>query len=457
MVENLFRTCKGDTEMKRGSMSRRGFLKSAGCVGLGLTLAACVPAQPAVQAPGAEPAAPPAAKTKIVLWGWWEERMKIFEQAANDFAEQSGDVEIVVEVFGSDLWPKVLASVPAGTGPALCKMQTTNYFRLRDEGLLVELDEDAFPDSFLQEKYPNHAWDSYGRYCMAEGGQPAIFVYNKRMFTEAGLDPESPPRTWSEFFTAAEQLTVRDANGVITREGFAPDDWLPVLNPLFQLGGVIVKGEGDTLEANFDNAEMEQAYQFFVDAARTHEVWDPSFPYFTEAVGNQLAATSIGEAWAHGVYKNDFPDTFEELGFSAPPTPTGEADPYYGRQNAVLGLAVIKNRPDAETEAAHRFMEYFYHERLDSQFELDKIAGLVPARVELLEGPEVAEDPFLSLGAQLLPKEYDAVEVTGSLNQVVTDALNLILLENRTVADALTFGQTELQKLIDSGEIKYLR
>jgi multiple sugar transport system substrate-binding protein len=454
--------------MKSKRLSRRDFLKSASVIGFGLTLTACVVQQPAPvegqAAPAeattaAEPTTAPAAaaKTAITLWGWWEERMKIFEQAATAFTEENPDVEITVEVFGDDLWTKVFASVPAGTGPALCKMQTTNYFKMRDQDLLIELPEDVFPSSFLEEKYPTHAWDAYGPYCMPEGGQPAIFAYNKSMFEEAGLDPEQPPQTWDEFIAAAEKLTIRDGNDVIQRAGFQYDDWLPILNPLYQLGGTLVERNGDDLAANFDNAEVEQAYQFFVDLAQKHNVWDPAFPYFTEAIGNEQAAMTIGEAWSYGVWKTDFPETYEKLGFSAPPTPTGEADPYYGRQNAVLGLALLKNRPTEEIQAGLRFMEYLYKERVDTQFELANIAGLVPAQAELVTSPQVTEDPFLSLGAMLLPKEYDAVDVPGSLNDLIADVLNKILLEGQAVPEALVYGQTELQKLIDAGEIKYLR
>jgi ABC-type glycerol-3-phosphate transport system substrate-binding protein len=438
--------------MNHRTISRRNLLKTAGWTGVTLALAACMPAQPATDVP-----APATATTTLALWGWWEERMQIFQDAANDFTELNPDVEIVVESVAVDLWPRVFAAVPAGTGPALLKMQTTNYFRLRDENLLIELPDDVFPDSFLREKYPNHAWDAYGRYCMPEGGQTAVFVYNRTMFEEAGLDPDTPPRTWDEFFEAGQLLTERDAAGTIRREGFAPDDWLPVLNPLYQVGGTLTEGAPGNLQATFDTPEMERAYRFFVDAARTYEIWDPDFPYFTEAIGNRLAAMSIGEAWAHGVYRTDFPDTYEELGFAAPPTPTGEPEPYYGRQNAVLGLSAIRNRPDEETVAAQRFLEYLYIERLDSQFELAAIAGLVPARVELLERPEVTSDPFLNLGVQLLPHQYDAVEVSGTLNEIVIDALNMILLENRSIGEALNFGQERLQSLIDAGEINYLQ
>lgn len=441
--------------MSEHSLSRRGFLRLGALTGAGIALAACTPVgSPAVSS--GEGAAPTGARQTITIWGWWEERMKIFQAAGDDYAAANPDVDVVVETLGGELWTKIYAAVPAGTGPTLCKMQTTNYFKMRDQDLLIPLADDIFPGTSLRENYPGHAWDQYGFYCTPEGGQPAVFTYNGAMFEEAGLDPTAPPTTWAEFFAAAEQLTERDANGAITRAGFQYDDWLPVLNPLYQLGGMIVTRDGDDVKANFLTPEMEGAYQFFLDLARTYQVWDPDFPYVSDAIGNRQAAMSIGEAWVHGVYKTDFPDTYKELRFAAPPTPTGAADPYYGRKNAVLSLALIKNRPQTESDAGLKFLEYLVVERVDTQFELANISGLVPAHVDLMNGEQVRADEFLTLGAQLLPDEYDTIEVSGALNQVVNDVLNKLLLENASLAAALDYGQTELQKLIDAGDIKHI-
>lgn len=38
------------------------------------------------------------------------------------------------------------------------------------------------------------------------GGQGIVWYYNKQLFADAGLDPESPPTTWDEFMDAARAL-----------------------------------------------------------------------------------------------------------------------------------------------------------------------------------------------------------------------------------------------------------
>jgi multiple sugar transport system substrate-binding protein len=52
-----------------------------------------------------------------------------------------------------------------------------------------------------------------------------VLYWNKEAFTQAGLDPERPPRTLEELADYAVKLTLRDANGNITRLGLMnPND-----------------------------------------------------------------------------------------------------------------------------------------------------------------------------------------------------------------------------------------
>ncbi len=48
--------------------------------------------------------------------------------------------------------------------------------------------------------------------------------WNKDLFEQAGLDPESPPRTLDELDRMAEQLTKYDSDGNITQMGFMPSE-----------------------------------------------------------------------------------------------------------------------------------------------------------------------------------------------------------------------------------------
>jgi len=60
-------------------------------------------------------------------------------------------------------------------------------------------------------------------YGLPKFGSMRFFYWNKRLFETAGLDPESPPKTWDEFVAAAVALTKDvDGDGKIDQYGFLP-------------------------------------------------------------------------------------------------------------------------------------------------------------------------------------------------------------------------------------------
>ncbi len=95
---------------------------------------------------------------------------------------------------------------------------------LREEMLLPV--PDAKAKAWLEAVSPEiRTLSDFGKGRMWGYVQYGIDVYgltwNKDHFKEAGLDPEKPPRTWDEFRDYAKKLVKRDAQGNITRVGYA--------------------------------------------------------------------------------------------------------------------------------------------------------------------------------------------------------------------------------------------
>jgi len=396
---------------------------------------------------------------KITLWGWWDTRMKLYADAAVGFMEKNPDVvvEVVTTPGGQDMMTKLFAALPGGNGPTMLKMGEF-IFDLRDQGLLVPLPEDRFSDSWLRTEYPNFDWDTYGRYVIPTGTSASVLVYNKAMFAEAGLDPNAPPRTWDELITAAKALTRRDDQGAITRAGFVPytEEFMP-LDYLYQLGGNIISRDSGQPVVTFDTPEMQQVYQFLADLELKHKVWSHDFLETGQAIGTGAAAMSICESWLIGDWRAEYPDTLADLGFAPPPTPTGGPNPSYGRKSVVLDVSVMSGRPAAEEEAAFRFLDYFYKERLDTQFDLIDLIAAAPERPDLLEDPRLKDSPWLAVMPEFAAREHDPVQVNGDLAQALADVLTLILVSGQSVPEAVRYGQEQVQAIFDSGSLKYLR
>ncbi len=68
-------------------------------------------------------------------------------------------------------------------------------------------------------------------YLIPQDGNALMLYYNTDMFTEAGLDPNSPPTTLKQLDEYADKLSVKDSGGNYSRFGFIP--WLDSGNDAF--------------------------------------------------------------------------------------------------------------------------------------------------------------------------------------------------------------------------------
>jgi multiple sugar transport system substrate-binding protein len=435
------------------TLNRRAFLRTMGAAGAGLVLSACAPATAPA---GGAPAAPAAEAATITLWGWWDMRMAIYNAAGQSFMEANPDVTVLVETLpGGELEQKVYSALAAGTGPNMLKMAEF-FFRMREEELLLPFPDDIFPDSWFKEVYPSVDWDAYGRYVVPTSSCGTILVYNKAMFEEAGLDPESPPTTWDAFIEAAKATTQSDASG-ITRCGFVPSEEYPGLSQVYQQGGNIIDISGDAQTATITSPEVERAFQHLADLALVHKVWDPTFPDNIESVGTGLAAMTEDQAWIIGEFTNTYADIYPNLGFAPNPTPTGEPDPYYGYKSTVLSVSALSGHED-QAPATFRFLEHLYQTvGKDIYMELAQLLSCAPARADLVDDPRLQENPGLAMVAQVIPYEKDPVQPPPEMYDLWLNTLQKMVMENEPAAVALAQLNTDVQALVDQGLAKYLR
>lgn len=79
-------------------------------------------------------------------------------------------------------------------------------------------------------------------------------LYNRALFSEAGLDPSSPPRTWAEVRTAAQKIAAL-GNGTVGYADFSKNNqggW-HLTAEIYSTGGEVVSKDGDKYKAAFNN------------------------------------------------------------------------------------------------------------------------------------------------------------------------------------------------------------
>ncbi|HXF60287.1 MAG TPA: extracellular solute-binding protein, partial [Caldilineaceae bacterium] len=230
--------------MQHKPMHRREFLRLSGLTAGAALIAACTPAAPAAQEQAAGEAAPAAATPQIrfASFDWfayvpgqtWDSYH--LEEAFPEFKRVYPNVELLWEPHGDGWEEKVLTQMAAGTAPDIMSTwpPVINTWAERQQLLdlqpLVDVDLPNANELFFETQWAQ-MWDPFNqiRMGMITGVDVTSVYYDRRAFEEAGLDEPTGEWTVEEYTEAAEKLTVRDANGNVTR-------WGGQLRPDFVLG-----------------------------------------------------------------------------------------------------------------------------------------------------------------------------------------------------------------------------
>jgi ABC-type glycerol-3-phosphate transport system substrate-binding protein len=184
--------------------------------------------------------------------------------------------------------------------------------------------------------------------------------------------------------------------------------------------------------------------------------WDAAFPDNLESIGTGLAAMTEDQSWVLGEYKGSYADVYPDLEYAPNPTPSGEADPFYGYKSTVLDISVLKGH-EASYPATFQFMSYMLKEAgPDTYRALCELISCAPERADLFDDATLAAVPGMSVVTQVLPLQRDPVQPPEELYPVWENVVHQIAIEGKTVEEACAYGQEELQKILDQGLAKNL-
>lgn len=204
--------------MSQQSLSRRTFLRTVSAGAAGLALAAC--AAPA----GQGGAGAPAAAAEFVFWFPWQEQGEFLMKAYND---TKPGATAKFELGEYDSQTKIIPAIAAGNPPPVAYLGRWQTTDLAVRGALLVLDDSiANAKTFKWE----NIWDRLQKDSISWGKKWTVpyttdtraLFYNKQLMTDAGLDSEKPPLTWSDVQDMAVKLTKKDTAGRIDQIGFTP-------------------------------------------------------------------------------------------------------------------------------------------------------------------------------------------------------------------------------------------
>jgi multiple sugar transport system substrate-binding protein len=414
-------------------LSRRDFLRASSVVAGASLLAACAPVT--TQAPAAAPATAPAttpaasqaekAPTEAptpeakVLEAW--SRMTGLAQESTkeiiDMYNKENTLGVTVKFVyipqtqGSQADEKLLTAVAGGNPPPLYYADRFTVPQFAYEGFFTEITEFANAAGVMPDNYYDFAWQEVvykdGIYALPFDTDTRALWYNMDIMKEAGVDPEKPPANLDELKTTTEALTVRDANGRITRYGFNPiydQAWLYTWG--FAFKGVFQDPETKRITfANPKNVEAMQFVKSFIDeigvenidamlAACAGSACNDANDYFWTGQTSMTCSGDWKVAQAHR-YK---PDT--NYGVVPFPGPDGPAP--FASWSGGWSWAI----PEGTQDVATAFDPLSYICGPTGQLKYNKDTYHIPTIKSAAEDPFFREDPLHAVFMDLLPVSH---------------------------------------------------
>jgi len=145
----------------------------------------------------------------LVVWDWKSgdaTAKSYIDQAKADFAEKHPDVEVEFVAQPFDQYYNLLGTaIQTGEGPDVMLFNGGGQLRDRVDALL------PLEDDLAEDMARLAGWEAFSAdghvYAAPVTLQGHPIYYNKTLYEQAGLDPEAPAATWSDFLADCDAIT----------------------------------------------------------------------------------------------------------------------------------------------------------------------------------------------------------------------------------------------------------
>lgn len=282
---------------------------------------------------------------KLTVWTHHRHMANITKELIDQYNKSVGGekgIKLSLRVVGDDAWMIFQEAQKRGVGPDLYSSGFfTGYPDAFQAGAQIWFDD--FPD-FIEwkEQWPDWYWiegvTTYLGHVYAIPAQliNSRLIYNRDLFKAAGLNPDQPPRSYTELRECARKITAIGKGRIF---GFAycgvgswQLEWMP----------------SQWAEANGDPAYWDwkrgrwamrgygKVLQLLMDLEKDESMFPGMFLLTNDALRSQFAEGRIGmfmgEFWDVGVFNEQFPAKFD---WGVAPIPTFDGK-FHGKSRAMI-------------------------------------------------------------------------------------------------------------------------
>ncbi len=390
---------------------------------------------------------------EITLEYWqysFDSKVNLMDELIKEFEEANPGIKVKQTNFPYDQYnEQVAVQVPAGRGPDVINLFYGWVPTYVDAGYLQPLPQDAFPHEEIEsEFFPLvEATKMDGEYwTIPTAVRTLALFYNKDLFEEAGLDPDSPPTTWEELEEYAVKLTKADSNGRLEQSGMA---WEPAQQGhqwlrdglTRQAGGEVLSEDRKEVIWGDDPAGLE-AFKYWLSFPTDLGTSEQGF--YTDDVTafvTEKAAMNVDGSFRIGTLQNDAPD----LNYAVAPLP-GNVEQ---STNASFWTNGITAKVEGEKlDAAVKFLQFLTSDEVMERW-LDEI-GELPAKEAVAMQDKYVNDEIYGPFIESLPyaNAHFFVDETKE-RELVINAANKVLMEGADPEDAFNELVESTQALYD--------
>ena len=383
----------------------------------------------------------------------------------------------VLNIGYNDLLDKVRTAAIGSAAPNVARMPILWGVEFAARGQLQELDladfgfseEDFWPGALKSCRWQDKL------YGIPTNNETMAFIWNAKMFEEAGLDPDTPPATWDEvveFSKTIKEATGKAGYGLVARvnAGNTPFRFMPML---WAYGsGALDEAEDDpTYETVMVNNEggiaaLQAAYDMYVRdqsapaSALTNTQTENGDLFIAGEVAmmishpSEYATLRDKAANATGADKELADEIVSNVRYGLiPEGPVRRAVVFGGSNIHIFNDDIVTNQGDID--AARAFIAFHCGPEWSTKMAW---TSSNPGHVRGYETPAMAERleeiPFLDVTTSMLPYGIPfplVAESTQIMNEIIPNMLQNALTETMTVEEAANNAAEEIESIRGGG------
>lgn len=298
---------------------------------------------------------------KIVFWTHYTDDKKFTDEAVADYnAKNAGKAKVEIKYVSNDDYNNVLLlALKNNTNAPDIYADGINLSDLVNQKFAAPLD-DLMSADMKQRVTPlksiNQNWLNGKFYSMPMRGYNFRLVYNKDMFKENNLDPESPPKSYQELIDTAKKLTdpSKKQYGFMLPTGENWIWWIYGNQPSHVSGKSFI----DFKTLNYDFSTQKPLFDMWLQMKKDNSLYPGGTSMKNDNARATFSAGNVGmmfaASWDIGVFNDQFPAKID-WGVAPLPSETGSAE---GKGEFNFGSYLLINQNSKVQQEAMDFYEY---------------------------------------------------------------------------------------------------